>query len=184
MGALSQVDVQKLEAVMDLDRIPCELLYRARRLDILERSEESFELAVTGVLEGKLYSQRQRRSESALDSLCHALDPLRYGIAFSERAPVSLNQLMSRFHRAEGLLWPSDIVTNTETYHSHKACVEVAKVAERESARAAAEWAVDLTPWNAVVEACREIWGDKWALYSLANIAAGIRSTTISVQRS
>jgi hypothetical protein len=53
----------------------------------------------------------------------------------------------------------------------------VAAIAEEESNRSAAEWATELEPWSRVVEASREIWGDQWALYCLANLAGGIRST-------
>jgi len=38
------------------------------------------------------------------------------------------------------------------------------------------DWATEISPWEAVIETGRNIWGDKWTFFVLANLAAGIRS--------
>jgi hypothetical protein len=177
LGALSRIDNKKLDTLIDAE-VPLGLLYRARRLDILERSEDAFNRAVEGVLNRELTAQPQRRIESALDSISHAVEPLRYALAFAERAPISLSKLFAQQNRPTSLTWAADLVTNTETYVNHRNCIEFAKVAESESNKTAAEWATELGPWSTVVEVGRQIWGERWAFYCLANFAAGIRSHT------
>lgn len=179
LGVLSQVQLEQLEALVPIVEIPLALLYRARRLEILERTEGSFDEAVNAVLDGRLVPQRQKRMESALDSLCLAVDPIRYAVVFSERAPAPLSAVARRVGSPQSLLLPDEIATNTEAFRAHGACTELAGIADRESRRSAAEWASDIGPWQIVVEEGRRIFGDRLAFYALANVAAGIRSTSV-----
>ena len=54
----------------------------------------------------------------------------------------------------------------------------MARVAEIESQRPTTEWATDLAPWDRLIESGRSLWGERWGFNYLANVAAGIRSTT------
>ena len=154
------------------------LLYRARRLDYLERDEQTFELSVAGILSRELRPQHQRRVESALDALSNALDLSRYAAAFSNRAPVPLSRVLVQQNMPEYLQWGPELATNTELYKSHSKCIAIAAVAQKESEKTAAEWATEVSSWERIVEAGRGEWGDRWAFVCLANLAAGIRSSS------
>jgi hypothetical protein len=56
--------------------------------------------------------------------------------------------------------------------------MELARAAEDETNKTAAQWATELEPWDRVVETARSLFGDRWAFYLLANSAAGIKSKT------
>jgi hypothetical protein len=153
-------------------------LFRARRLDYLHSSEPIFDNVITHILDRKITAQPSRRIESPLDALSHAVDGWRYALAFRDRQPIPLESHLESRHRVAKLTWSPQVVTNTESYAGHRLCVEFARVAERECQRTTIEWATDLSPWDVVIEAGRSTWGDRWAFFHLANIAAGVRSTS------
>jgi hypothetical protein len=183
LGALSSLDTQELSLLIsdsNFHKEPAALaaLFRARRLDFLHASEPVFENVITQILERKVLAQPSRRIESPLDALSQAVDASRYAFAFRDRQPISLESYLEHRNRVAKLTWSSQLVTNTESYASHRLCVDFAKVAEKESQRSTIEWATDLSPWDTVVEAGRATWGDRWAFINLATVAAGIRSTS------
>jgi hypothetical protein len=179
LGVISRIDRQFLERLLKdagIEKWPTALLYRARRLDMIESSETEFDAAVAGILDRQLLAQPQRRIESALDALAHALDPHRYAIAFLERAPVPLISLLDRRGNSVNLTWSSELATNTEAYANHKKCTAIAELSQELYKRSAAEWATEIEPWDQLVELGRANWGERWAFAYLANLAAGIRS--------
>ncbi len=182
LGTLSTIGIDELhllikEPELSTDPITLANLFRARRLDVLHSSESLFEEVVALIVDGRIRAQPQRRIESPLDALSHALDMNRYSRVFGDRQPLSLAQYWESRNRAAKLSWSSQVATATESFRSHAECIEIAHVAEKESHRSVLEWSTDLTPWNILIEAARGIWGDRWALVTLANFAAGIRST-------
>lgn len=181
LGVLSRIDSRALWTSLQQGGIsewPTAPLYRSRRLDILESTETEFQAAVDGILDRHLVAQPQRRVESALDALSHALDPYRYSAAFMERAPIPLTGLLERRGRPTNLKWSSEIATNTEAYSNHKKCISIATLAENLCERSAAEWATEIEPWEELIELGRATWGERWVFSCLANLAAGIRSNT------
>jgi hypothetical protein len=181
LGVLSRASLTEVAELIERQgdpEPPLNLLYRARRLDYLERDEQTFELSVAAILRREVRPQHQRRIESALDALSHALDPSRYATAFSNRVPVALAKVLAQQNRPEYLRWGPELATNTELYQSHRRCVAVAAVAQEESEKTAAEWATEISPWERIVETGRTEWGDRWAFSCLANLAAGIKSSS------
>jgi hypothetical protein len=181
LGVLSRASLTEVAELIERQgdpEPPLNLLYRARRLDYLERDEQTFELSVAAILRREVRPQHQRRIESALDALSHALDPSRYATAFSNRVPVALAKVLAQQNRPEYLRWGPELATNTELYQSHRRCVAVAAVAQEESEKTAAEWATEISPWERIVETGRTEWGDRWAFSCLANRAAGIKSSS------
>lgn len=178
LGVLPFIELNELDRLVDKEiERAAPILYRGRRLDFFEASEQRFNLAVCAILNGSLKALSQRRVESALDALAQALNINRYGFALRERVPIPLSELFEQRYGPSMFKWSSDLATNTEGYMQHKNCMTVAGVAEEESRRSAAEWASELEPWSRVVETSRQMWGDQWAIYCLANLAAGIKST-------
>lgn len=181
LGVLSRLNLSEIANLVEgptSSARPLELLYRARRFDYLERDEGTFELSLTAILSREMRPQHQRRIESALDALSHALDPSRYATAFTNRVPIALSKVLAQHNRPEYLQWGPEISTNTELYQSHRKCVAVAALAQEESEKTAAEWATEISPWERIVEAGRAEWGDRWAFFCLANLAAGIKSSS------
>jgi hypothetical protein len=182
LGSLSTVDLDKLQTLVGDPALASDprvlsSLFRARRLDFLHSSEALFEDVVSLILDGRIAAQPQRRIESPLDALSHALDMARYSGVFGDRQPIPLAQYWESRNRAAKLSWSPQLTTTTESFPSHSASIELAQIAEKESHRSVLEWSTDMAPWSAIVEAGRKVWGDRWALITLANFAAGIRST-------
>jgi hypothetical protein len=57
-------------------------------------------------------------------------------------------------------------------------CLEIISISKRLVQNDASFWASSLTPWNDLVEAIRQRWGERWICFHLANIAGGIKSST------
>lgn len=177
---LQRVEVESLVVNTKLLGEPTALalLFRARRLDVLHSSESLFEAVMTEILDLRISVNPVRRVDSPLDALSHALNGFRYASAFSDRQPASLEAHLERTNRGVRLNWSAQFVTGTETYTGHRLCLEIAKIAEDQSKRSTIEWATNLNPWNTVIEAARSVWGERWAITNLANISAGIKSTS------
>jgi len=170
LGVLSTIELDNLHGLLSSLKLQANstalgLLFRARRLDYLHSSEELFESVLALILDRRVTAQPQRRIESPLDALGHALDPGRYAFAFRDRQPISLADHLERHNRAARLTWSSQLATATESFRHHRPCIEVARVAEKESQRSTIEWATDISPWNSVIEAGRSVWGDRWTLF-------------------
>jgi hypothetical protein len=183
LGVLAAMEVHALgelihELEMSDDPFTLSILFRARRLDFLHASESRFEAVVDLILDRNVFPEPQTKMESPLDALSYALDPSRFAIAFRDRQPVPLVHSLERRNRAYKLIWSSQVSTETESFPSHRNCVDLARITESESQKSNLEWATDLAPWDAVIETARVMWGDRWAVVNLATVAAGIRSST------
>lgn len=145
LGALSVINLDALKSLLASRQLGGDFqtlvtLFRARRLDYLHSTEERFEAMVSLILDKWIMTPPQRRIESPLDALSHALDPFRYAMAFRDRQPIPLSQhLENRYHSAK-LTWSPHLATETESFKSHRPCIEVARVAEGESEKSATEW--------------------------------------------
>jgi hypothetical protein len=186
LGVISVLPLEQLKQLLAGSFSPSNiaaLMLDARRVDYLESSEEMFEEAVAQILDQGKPQTSIKKCESALDSLRLALDPHRYAIAFRNRAPVALEVIISDYYRsAVKLVQDPQLTSSAESYKSHSACIEVARVAEVECKRTGHAWATLIAPWDSVTERARTVWGDSWALIVLAAVASGIRSTSEKCQ--
>lgn len=153
------------------------VLLRSRRFDYCSSSEEIFNATLAGILDGHIVGSRQRRPDSVLDLICHVMDPVRYSFAFGMRHPISLQEDWSRSYSEVFEKLATDQIRGVPIYSKSRQCLELAEVAITQANRATEEWASDLTPWDNLVEKSRSLWGDAWATYQLANVAAGIKSS-------
>ncbi len=179
LGVVSTLDSETLAGFAGNSPSPSTLgvLFRARRLDVLGMNQVVFDLTVDSILNRTLVAQPQRKLESALDALAHAVDPNRYAVAFRDRRPVPLVALFEQRNRPAKLSWSSQVVTETESFENHRNAMALAEVADDQAGLPSEVWATELGPWDRIVEAGRGLFGDRWAFNYLANIAAGVRSS-------
>ncbi len=177
LQVLSKLTIAELEDVFaDAPDSTARLLvaFRGRRLDFIEASESRCTAIVKGILDGQALISSQR-GESFLDLFYHSLDPRRYVTSFESRRSTPLFNLWEsgpeRFININ-----ADKLSNVPSYTQAENCMEIIRTAEMESKRTASEWASDLAPWSNIVEKTRQVWGDCWACYKLANFASGIKS--------
>lgn len=180
LGGIPLGELGALLATLGLseDSTALSLLFRARKMDYLHSSEVIFEKTVQIILDRHFYPPLEENIESPLDALSNALDSFRYSVCFRDRQPVPLAVLLQSRYRNARLTWSPQISTETESFASHRLCVDLAKTAELELQKSTLVWSSDIAPWNAIIEHARALWGEQWSLLCLANTAAGIRSTT------
>ncbi len=182
LGILSTVELGGLRNLIAAitERPDAELiaqLLRARRADYLQSSQAVFDDTVDAILSQSVTLQLQRRVESSLDALAQSVDPARYACAYRDRRPLPLSKVLEERMRRPRLTWENRSAA-VESYESYGKINNFLSVVQNQSAKRSVEWAAEIEPWDRLVEAGREIWGERLAFFHLANVAAGIRSAT------
>jgi hypothetical protein len=175
LEVLPRIDAARLTEVMtaiDADEVALGLLFRARRFDFIEKNHAYCGAMVTMALDRTLHPRY--RGESMFDVLASSLDARRYAMSFGLRRSVPLKEIWENRGGPFGQLrLPRD--THAPSCDESPKCREIVETALVVSERKAEEWASNLGPWNEIVEKARELWGERWILYHIANIASGIR---------
>ncbi|MBD2215316.1 hypothetical protein H6G27_36745 [Nostoc linckia FACHB-104] len=84
-GSLSRLSVSKLSTILSdeiCNPIRIEILFKARRYDYWESTEQYFNIALESILNGDFSVDVQSRTKSILELLGYVLDVKRYAIAF------------------------------------------------------------------------------------------------------
>jgi hypothetical protein len=181
LGVLSELPVSQLSELLSpsfSNTSIAEIMLDARRLDYIHSSEQLFEEGISIILDRTRPLVRSNKPESVLDLLSLALNFRRYAIAFGEKHPVPLGEILRNYHWPQTVGIDPHLTTGTESFRGHKLCLEFADVAELVCKDTARDWATTLEPWDRLVEAGRANWGNRWALSLLATTASGIRSSS------
>ena len=181
----SVVDLDTVADLLGREKVPSLSviagLLRASRMDIIETSEEVFELAVEAVLSGSWVGRSH--NSSLLQRLAWSIRP---GIptrhspsaVFSKR--VLLRQYLSRFPRYEGydedITWPEFVAAER--------CARLVGAFASEAERPIEDWNTSTEPWDRIVQQGLDEFGQRTRFVDLANLAAGIRSTEEKCQDS
>lgn len=180
LGVLQTVPLEDLRRLVPscvTDANLLSLLFRARRFDYLQASEQQFDETINGILERQLMFPSRERIESVLEALSRSVDGPRYSTCFHSRQPVPLASILSRRERTVPSQTPIGPFA-TGRYENHAKCIELAAVADEELNLTSQQWVSDLGPWDRIVETGRSLWGDRYAFCYLATIASAIRSTS------
>jgi hypothetical protein len=170
LGHLGDLPEDSLLQIADAtDFGQCEVV-ATDRPELVDRNEMLRQTALQGLLRGEVLSSR-RGDASTLIVLSSRLEPYRYALAFHEKGPNSLAMHWRQFHfnedKFEALSVPG--LENASSF---------IQMTNDLAQRSTSEWATSLEPWSTMVEHGRQTFGDCWALYRIAAISAGIRSTT------
>src|SRR6185369_694643 len=150
-------------------------LFKANRPDVFEDDEKAVDSVVDAILQHRLFCKTTAKIESPISAFFHSLSAHRYARAFHERDPRPLSESWRRSHYPVMSSFPNEDARGSETVSK---CLHVIRIAEVQSQRSTLEWATEIGPWELLVEAARDSWGDAPLLLSLAVVAAGIRSKT------
>src|SRR5205823_13956867 len=102
LGALAQQSADDLERIMeDLpgSRGRLRIIYRARRIEFLERRPERVESLVEDSLDRNLIVSGTRKIECIIDSFAESLSAYRYSCAFDTRHALSLSDVWESTNR-------------------------------------------------------------------------------------
>ncbi len=186
-GSLSRLSVSELNTVLSdeiSNPLRIEIIFKARRYDYLESTEEYFKIALESILSGDFSTDVQPRPKYILELLSYALDAKRYAIAFSVYYyPLSLSHIWQE----ERMIYSNNRIVRipsldrqkiqvTTNFYVLNKCDEIFTTVEKESQHTVAEWATAITPWDNLVEKARSLFGERWVFFHLANIASGIKS--------
>jgi hypothetical protein len=178
LGCLPQTSSDNLERMLsDAPLIPSriDILLRGRRHDYLEKDEQRFNVAVNTILDRTVRRIFRQRQMTAIDALAMALDGPSYADAFEEHGSQSMLTLWKKRLSPEE---DHEICNTLPTFAAADNCMRVFNTARELLKEDCRTWATSLAPWDTLVEVARGIYGDRLALFSIANLAAGIKSTT------
>ena len=121
--------------------------------------------------QGLVYRKREPIQEFAV-----ALSIRRYWVAFREPSRGSLTRIWERYWMVEESKDTKEVVAvgECDILLRCRALVETSK--ELADSFSVDVWASDLGPWTKLMERGRDLFGDRWALYVLASLAAGVPS--------
>jgi hypothetical protein len=180
LGCLSNIPSPQLENILSDESLRgdrVDLLFRAKRLDFLESTEERFSATVRSILGGDTEATPSSRVQGVVDLLAYCLDVNRYALSFKfpHNAPLS-----ETWKQAEPQAF-SELKTINATatpFQDASKCSALLSVVQKEAEKPASHWASELSSWETIVEETRRLWGNRWVLYNIANVASGIKSST------
>lgn len=178
LGILPTLQNTELEELIAEDSDTAErlmMLVRGGQRRFVESDNSRLAIAIDYLL-SRNSEGTVRRGSSVIDAFSQAIDSHRYAAAFQHRSPLPLSKLLSRTQFLE------EPHLDKEADHPSSEladqCKELISVSQRLAERATADWATQLDPWESLVQRGRELFGDRWAFYILANVSAGIKSKT------
>ena len=147
---------------------------RAGRGELVERDEGRLG-AVIALLLGGRHWHFFGRDKGLICTFASVLSPRRYAIAFRERTAEPLETLWSRYY---GLVVSGEY--EGEGLDLQKRCEEYITLSlDLSREYTTLEWSTTLKPWKKLVSKGRTDFGERWIWFVFANLAAGIRSTSV-----
>ena len=189
LGILSKIILVDRKKIFsdEVNRAKCmSLFFKMRRFSYCEKTEQNFLLTINEILQRNIVVDNRRNIQinSFIELFSHSIDASRYAVAFKAR---NLNFTLSEIwkHQISHLVNNGRYflqALNKDSVHSIPEFSQVSKyykiveTSQQESQRNVQEWATDIVPWDNLIEKVREVCGDHWALFYLANIGSGIKS--------
>lgn len=172
-----QSELLTLISDIDINADRVEVLFKARRAEILESSTEYFRFTLTCLLDRVVTVVPNWRQQRLIDAFGQALDATRYALAFRDSDQEPLN---SKWKRRGGrgiseLQQSFDIIPN---FSEAEPCIQIIRLASEVAGREAKIWATELSPWDELVTGITRLFGERWVAVHLANIGSGIRSSS------
>ena len=155
-----------------------DVFVRSGNTKFVEEDEELLSLAICRALEGT-YEDYIGFSSSAISAFVSSLFPDRYAISFESPRDVPLSTVWEHEYHffVRGKEAEDPPLGEVSQFRVAKQCQKFVATSDRlRHDYSAIHWATRLDSWNELVESGRVLFGDRWALYALANISAGIRS--------
>lgn len=176
---LPKINNDQLESLMS-DEINnkerLHLVLRAKHTDFIEMDNDRCNAIIDAILDEELSGNFYGDTSSILDWFSVVLEPFQYAIAFGFQQSLPLTEVRKHYLFPTLSIRETDFRIVSNDSQSLQNCIDVIKVAERESLRTTMEWASRLTPWDNIVEKSRSLFGERWAHFVLANVASGIKS--------
>jgi hypothetical protein len=179
LGTLQRCSSADIDALMsddDAERAErLRILLEGRLWAYLESTADYHRAAVNEILnEGYTLHHSRNQPSSLLEAFASAANPLRYGLALLAPEPVPLSAVWEKNALLRTIEVREDLQRQT-VLQEH--CYEFTTVAQQNSKLFARDWATQLQPWEAIVDALLKIDQDSWLAVQIANMAAGIRSS-------
>jgi len=178
LGVLSKLNEHQLNALLDDPLQNPERLtwmLRGGQKKFVEADEGNFIAAVGYVLDNP-DCVRMRRTDSIIDAFGQALSLSRYAIAFQNRNPMPLKDILEQMFGITYEVSPFAKITDVPEFIVAEQCREIVELASVLSEKSAADWATQLSSWNELIEHARALFGNRWTFCVIANTAAAIRS--------
>jgi len=179
LGSLSELTVPDLTRLFSDDynnpkRL--RLVFRARQSNFCENSEEYTNIIIDSILDRDIILPSQHRTKSILRLFCQAFDSFMFTSSHAFRFPFpeqySLNHLHRQFFSYADTREDSEDLLSTNRIFDK--CIETIKLVKEEQQLPIKDWLNKLDPWDNVLEKLRTIWGERWAIFHIANVANGV----------
>jgi hypothetical protein len=154
-----------------------ELLIKSRRTIIFSHDADCLSSTIQKVLNRYSQTSPISRLQTPLDVIIYACEIPRYAIAFAAPENTPLQNLWRKRMGRRLAGTQMELTADADGSLAHKA-IQIFTTVQIAVEKEAISWTRSLEPWDMVVSALRMHFGESWVAYSMANIAAGIKSTT------
>jgi len=154
-----------------------QLLINGNKLSIIDKNKKLKEIVFKGVLENSIDVQNRNFSEHSLQFLTFILHPFLLSNIFdNDNSEMSLMSYLSRILRHYPNRNPDLIFKFANTDSIDDLIFRFSNQIESILLKSVLEWRTSIQPWEIFVESFRNIFGEKWRIYIISVIAAGIKS--------
>jgi hypothetical protein len=153
-----------------------QLLINGNKLSVIDKNKKLKEIVFEGILESNINVHSRDFSEHSFQFLTFILHPYLLSNVFeSDSSNMSLMSFLSRrvrYYRQK----PESIFKFKVDDSIDKSIYKFSKQIEPVLLKGILEWRTSIQPWDILIENLRKIMGDKWRIYIISVIAAGIKS--------
>ena len=154
-----------------------QFLINGNKLSIIDKNKKLKEIVFEGVLENTINVHNGDFSEHSLQFLTFILRPyLLSNIFETDSSNMSLVSYLSRRVRYYPNSNPESIFKFNVKDSIDESIFKFSNQIESILLKGISEWRTSIQPWEILVESIRQITGEKWRIYIISVIAAGIKS--------
>lgn len=172
MGVYTNLGDAELDYICSLlnkgEEIALNYFFRAGKIKYISADQNKSMKIVEGIIEGDINIPLSRRSKSILVIMSQIFNLELYGYLFRHPGSYSFENLINQIMSISNIE-----MENTVIFEQGQQLVDLFF---NESKKTTEEWSSSLTPWHNLIEESRRLFGERWAINTLANISAGIKS--------
>jgi len=154
-----------------------QLLINGNKLSLIDKNKELKEVVFEGILENTINVHNRDLSEHSFQFLTFTLHPYLLSNVFdSDNSNISFVDYLTRRVRYYPNSNQESIIKFNIKDSIDESILKFSNQIEPILLKSISEWRTSIQPWEILVESIRKIVGEKWRIYIISVIAAGIKS--------
>ena len=150
------------------------MILKTKHWSFCQDSENRCNVLIQSVLNKEFTTIPNRTNESIIAQFAQFTNSFIYSFIFRESEQSQFFMIFRMLYYPK--TWEDSLAQNKITSIALSKCVKFIDIIKDLQSSLVKEWKTDLKHWNSIVESIRDLWGDQWLAYHLANIASNVTS--------